>query len=179
VDILVVSLHQGIVHMPAELAPYERPLARAAAEAGASIVIGHHAHILRGIEWIGETPVFYGLGNFVTVTRALSLDNDHPVRRAWAARRRVLFGFEPDPAYPTFPFHPEAKHALIADVRFDARGLVSAGFLPCWVEPSGRPVRVGLDDARGRAVADYVRDISARAGLTGEFAWDGDRVVVQ
>lgn len=179
VDVLIVSLHQGIVHMPAELAPYERPLARALVEAGASLIVGHHAHILRGVELVGDAPVFYGLGNFVTVTRALSLDNAHPARRAWAERRRTLFGFEPDPAYPTFPFHPEAKHALIADCRVDARGAVQAGFLPCWIEPSGRPVRVGPDDPRGRAVVDYVADISARAGLSVQLAWDGERVVVR
>ena len=29
---------------------YERPLAKAAIDAGADIVVGHHAHILKGIE---------------------------------------------------------------------------------------------------------------------------------
>ena len=49
-DLLVVALHKGIVHTPAKLAPYERPLAEAALDAGADIVVGHHAHIVRGVE---------------------------------------------------------------------------------------------------------------------------------
>ena len=33
-DVVVVALHKGIVHTPARLAPYERPIAHAAIEAG-------------------------------------------------------------------------------------------------------------------------------------------------
>ncbi|HKU42925.1 MAG TPA: CapA family protein [Polyangiales bacterium] len=178
VDVVIVALHKGIVHTPALLAGYERPLARAAIEAGAHIVVSHHAHILRGIELIEGRPVFHGLGNFVTVTRALSEDNPHPARQAWARKRRELFGFTPDPDYPTYPFHPEAKHALIADCRVDRQGRVDTGFLPCWVRPNGAPELHGRD-ARGQAVFDYVAEISRRAGLSVELAWDGDRVLVR
>jgi poly-gamma-glutamate synthesis protein (capsule biosynthesis protein) len=175
---VIVALHKGIVHTPALLAGYERVVAHAAAEAGASLVVGHHAHILRGIEIYGACPIFHGLGNFVTVTRALNVDNSHPTRRAWALKRRELFGFTPDPDYPTYPFHPEAKHALIADCRVDASGRVSAGYLPCWIQPSGRPEVLGRD-ARGQAVFDYVVEISRAVGLATEFAWQGDRVVCE
>jgi poly-gamma-glutamate capsule biosynthesis protein CapA/YwtB (metallophosphatase superfamily) len=176
VSLVIVSLHKGIVHTPALLAGYERQLARAAVEAGASIVVGHHAHILRGIELIEGRPVFHGLGNFVTVTRALNLDNAHPARAEWARKRRALFGFTPDPLYTNYPFHPEAKHALIADCRVGANGRIDAGFLPCWIRPTGQPELHGRD-ARGQDVFDYVADISRRAGFDTEFAWQGDRVV--
>ena len=176
VSCVIVALHKGIVHTPATLAGYERPLAHAAAEAGASLVVSHHAHILRGIEQVGACPIFHGLGNFVTVTRALNLDDANPARRAWALKRRQVFGFTPDPNYPTYPFHPEAKHALIADCRIDARGRVSAGYLPCWIQPSGRPEVLGRD-TRGQAVFEYVAKISRDVGLHTEFAWEGDRVV--
>jgi poly-gamma-glutamate synthesis protein (capsule biosynthesis protein) len=178
VPCVVVALHKGIVHTPATLAGYERPVAHAAAEAGASLVVGHHAHILRGIEVHGRCPIFHGLGNFVTVTRALNVDNAHPGRRAWALRRRELFGFTPDPNYTNYPFHPESKHALIADCRVDPDGRVRGGFLPCWIEPTGQPHVVGRD-AHGQAVFDYVVKISRAIGLATEFAWQGDRVVFE
>jgi poly-gamma-glutamate synthesis protein (capsule biosynthesis protein) len=165
------------VHTPAVLAGYERPITCAALEAGADIVVGHHSHILRGLEVVRGRPVFHGLGNFVTVTRALNLDNAHPARREWAQKRRELFGFTPDPSYPNYPFHPEAKHAMIADCRVGADGRVSAGFLPCWIQPSGQPEVLG-HDGRGQATLDYVADISRRAGFATEFEWQGDRVVV-
>jgi hypothetical protein len=40
--------------------------ARAASEAGASMVIGHGPHVLRGIEWVGRTLVAHSLGNLLT-----------------------------------------------------------------------------------------------------------------
>src|SRR6185437_11148231 len=58
-DLLIVALHKGIVHRPAELAPYERPLAHAAIDAGADAVVSHHAHIIRGIEIYRGRPVYH------------------------------------------------------------------------------------------------------------------------
>jgi len=177
-DVLVVALHKGVGHVPAVVQMYERQVARAAIEAGADIVVGHHAHILRGIEIYKGRPIFHGLGNFVTVTRALSLEaNPSPERLAWARRRRELFGFEPDPDYPTYPFHPEAKNAMIGVCRVGDAG-IQAGFVPCWIEPSGRPIPL-CHDARGEAVAGYVAAITERAGLNGRFGWEGDVVMAR
>lgn len=178
VDVLVVALHKGLVHTPASLAMYERPLARAAIEAGADIVVGHHPHIARGIEFYKGRPIYHGLGNFVTVTRALNVEgNDHPARKAWAERRRKLFGFTPDPAMPCYPFHPESRNTMIADCRIGPGGRISAGFRPCWIDDSGAPQVLGRD-ARGQAVADYLEQAGRAAGMDTRFAWDGDRVVL-
>jgi hypothetical protein len=171
VDVLIVALHKGIGHTPATLAMYERPLAKAAIDAGADIVVGHHAHILQGIEIYKGRPIYHGLGNFVTVTRALNIEaNSSPKRLEWARRRRELFGFEPDPDYPTYPFHPEARNAMIAVCEIGADGVRKAGFIPCWVNPDGRPEICG-DDARGRAVALYIEQITRKAGLRAGFEW--------
>jgi hypothetical protein len=40
--------------------------ARAATEAGASLVIGHGPHVVRGIEWAGPALVAHSLGNLLT-----------------------------------------------------------------------------------------------------------------
>lgn len=162
-QLVVVALHKGIVHVPARLAPYERPMAALAVAAGADLVISHHAHILRGIEFIDGKPVFHGLGNGCVVTHALSPGQDHAARAAWVERRKKLFGFEPDPAYTLAPFHPEAVHAMIARVLWHADGRLEAGFVPVHVEPPGRPVLATA--ARAEAVRRYVRHINALAGL--------------
>jgi poly-gamma-glutamate synthesis protein (capsule biosynthesis protein) len=173
-DIVIVAFHKGTVHTPAVLVMYERPVARAAVEAGADIVIGHHAHILRGIEFYKGRPIFHGLGNFVTVTNALSVNQDHPARREWAIKRKQVFGFEPDPDYPAYPFHPEAKNAVVAECRIDERG-VRAGFRPFWIAPSGQP-RPAARGGKGDEVVAYMQDITRRAGLNASLAWDGDWV---
>lgn len=162
-SIVVVALHKGIVHTPAKLAPYERPVAFAAIEAGADVVVGHHAHIVRGIEIYRGKPVFHGLGNGCVVTHALRADQEHPARAAWAQKRRKLFGFEPDPAYPLAPFHPEAVNAMLGWVRCQADGALEAGFIPVYVEPPGRPVLA--DATRGASIAKYLQNITTAAGL--------------
>ncbi len=179
VDVLTVAFHKGIAHTPATIAMYERQVAKAAIEAGADIIIGHHAHILRGIETYKGKPIFHGLGNFVTVTRALNVENNaSPARLAWAKRRRELFGFAPDPDYPTFPFHPEAKNAIIAFCEVNQDGVGRAGFIPCWINPKGDPEILGNNE-RGQAVAGYVEQITRQAGLNTNFKWQDDRVVIK
>ncbi|MBO0701734.1 MAG: CapA family protein [Candidatus Dormibacteraeota bacterium] len=178
VDVLLVALHKGLIHTPVTLAMYERPVAQAAIDAGADAVVSHHAHIVHGVEVFRGRPIFHGLGNFVTVTRALSLtDNPDPAMLSWARKRRELFGFEPDPEYPTYPFHPEAKNAMIATCTVDPAGHLSGGFIPCFVKPSGQPEPLGKDP-RGEAVAAYVERVSEGAGLGTRFDWQDGRVIV-
>jgi len=176
VDVLMVALHKGLGHTPATVGMYERQVAKAAIDAGADVVVGHHAHILQGMEVYKDRPIFHGLGNFAIATKALNIDgNSSPERRAWAERRRKLFGFKPDPEYTNYPFHPEAKNAILAYCEADRGGVRTAGFRPCFVNRYSQPEVLGNDE-RGQAVARYVQDVSARAGLNAAFEWTGDRV---
>ena len=177
VDVVVVGLHKGLGHLHAQLAMYEREVAHAAIDGGADIVIGHHAHIMRGIEVYKNKPIYHGLGNFVTVTRALSTSNQEtPEAAAWAKRRVELFGFTPDPNMPTYPFHPESRNTIIAECDVGGDGSVSAGFIPCWVDDQARPVPVDSD--QGAGVVDYVSRIGSEVGLSSRIEWDGRRAVV-
>ena len=161
--LVIVALHKGIVHTPARLAPYERDVAHAAIDAGADIVIGHHAHIVRGIEFHRGKPIFHGLGNGCVVTRALNAGGDDPVRAAWAQRRQPLFGFAPDPNYFLAPFHPEAVNAMLGRVRVNDDGSFQTGFVPVYVEAPGRP-RIA-DQHEAQIIARYIEMITAQAGL--------------
>ncbi len=63
VDVLVVSIHAGHEFM---LTPSPRIVKayRSAIEAGADAVIGHHPHVVQGIEMHHGRPIVYSLGNF-------------------------------------------------------------------------------------------------------------------
>lgn len=63
-DFVVVSIHWGVeyAHVPSE---FQKNLAKEMVEAGADVIIGHHPHVLQGMEYIDGRPVFYSLGNFV------------------------------------------------------------------------------------------------------------------
>jgi len=162
-DTVIVALHKGVVHTPAHLAPYERPAAHAAIELGADAVIGHHAHILRGVEFHQGKPIFHGLGNCCVVTRALSPQQDNAARSEWARQRKAIFGFEPDPAYYLAPFHPQAVNAVLGQLTIDGAGRISAAIVPVFIEAPGRPVLA--DPAQARAIAAYLARIGVTAGL--------------
>lgn len=65
VDMLIVSIHIGLMYMD-----YPRPEHKAMAErllnAGANLILMHHAHVLQGVQVISEKSVCcYNLGNFL------------------------------------------------------------------------------------------------------------------
>jgi hypothetical protein len=64
VDLLIVMPHWGIEYTaPPE--PEQVELAHAMVDAGADLVVGGHAHWVKGIEVYDGKPVFYGTGNFL------------------------------------------------------------------------------------------------------------------
>ncbi len=63
-DWVIVSLHWGVEYCPYPL-PEDRQLAREIVEAGAAAVIGHHPHVVQGIEVYRGAPIFYSIGSFL------------------------------------------------------------------------------------------------------------------
>lgn len=177
-DLLAVVVHKG-ANGETATAWYEKQIGHAAIDAGADVVFGHHAHILEGIEVYRGRPIFHGLGNFVTVTHALSTDrvvNRSAERLAYARGREERFGFRPDPAMPTYPFHPDSRHTVIARCTVDAAGVLRAGYVPCYIDERGRPEPVGREGG-GQRVVDYVARITRGSGFDTVFAWSGAGVV--
>jgi poly-gamma-glutamate synthesis protein (capsule biosynthesis protein) len=66
VDLVIVLLHSGYEYIEEPSEP-QKLAAKAAVDAGADLVIGHHAHILQGIERYNGGVIAYSLGNFAFV----------------------------------------------------------------------------------------------------------------
>jgi poly-gamma-glutamate synthesis protein (capsule biosynthesis protein) len=69
-DLLVISIHWGIEYAPAPR-PEDVDIAHKMLEAGASVVVGHHPHVLQQIETYNTQDgrmavIFYSLGNFLS-----------------------------------------------------------------------------------------------------------------
>lgn len=62
-DIVIVALHSGYEYVEAP-SDAQMAAARAAIDAGADLVIGHHTHVLQGIEFYRNGVIAYGLANF-------------------------------------------------------------------------------------------------------------------
>jgi poly-gamma-glutamate synthesis protein (capsule biosynthesis protein) len=69
-DFLVVSIHWGIEYAPAPRSE-DVDVAHKVLEAGASVIVGHHPHVLQPVETYTtqdgrNTVIFYSLGNFLS-----------------------------------------------------------------------------------------------------------------
>lgn len=62
-DIIIVSIHAGMEHT-SELTSTQKNLSRYAVRCGANLVLGHHPHVLQGIEKYKGAYIVYSLGNF-------------------------------------------------------------------------------------------------------------------
>jgi poly-gamma-glutamate capsule biosynthesis protein CapA/YwtB (metallophosphatase superfamily) len=58
--------HDRVERFAGEIRGNSVAFARAAVDGGASLVIGHGPHVLRGVEWQGRALVAHSLGNLVT-----------------------------------------------------------------------------------------------------------------
>ena len=68
-DVVVVSFHWGAELMDTPKG-YQRALAHLCIDAGADLVLGHHPHILQGLEIYKGRLIAYSLGNFAFGSRS-------------------------------------------------------------------------------------------------------------
>lgn len=64
VDFVVVSVHWGIEYKDF-ITKNQRDLAHLIIDTGADLIVGHHPHVLQGIEQYKTGMIFYSLGNFI------------------------------------------------------------------------------------------------------------------
>lgn len=65
-DFRVLSIHYGVEgHVRADAMQLRQWRGEAAARDGIDLIVGHHAHVVRGVEMQGASLIFYGLGNFL------------------------------------------------------------------------------------------------------------------
>src|SRR5262249_61262643 len=65
-DVVIMSIHWGLRHVPKTICTYQQPVAHAAIDAGADLILGHHAHSIKAIEVYKGKVCFYSIGNFMT-----------------------------------------------------------------------------------------------------------------
>lgn len=159
VDVVVVSHHWG-QYRPVYLTEYERALGRAAIDAGADIVLGHHHHFLRGIEVYKGKPIFYGLGHFV-----FDLTGAECVQGGYLRQELGDNCIFPRPGYPLSPFPEDTRMTMVAACDFDGKEMTSFGFFPCMIDAKNHAHPLKADDPRAQKVVDYMTKITAGADL--------------
>lgn len=106
VDHVIVLLHSGYEYQ-LQPSPPQVDAVRAAVDGGATLIFGHHAHVLQGVRYTSQSMVFYGLGNF-----AFEIDGDPStlIANVWLGASGpvdanlypavIQFGGQPRPAEP-------------------------------------------------------------------------------
>lgn len=70
VDVIIVAMHWGVEYRDYPNEEQKR-IANELAHLGVDLVIGTHPHVIQPIEQIGDTIVFYSLGNFISAQEGL------------------------------------------------------------------------------------------------------------
>ena len=172
-DVAIILVHQGNGGDGPALSEYETFFARDCIDCGADAVFAHHHHILKGMEIYKGKPVYYGLGNFVCATYAMTLGyNKTPEMLAYLKQReREGRG---GGKYPVdfYPWSEDSRMTGIAKVVFSPDADPEAYFIPCFIEPDGRITLRTREN--GDKIFDYVCRRVSGAGLNARLSWSED-----
>ena len=167
-DLVLVSFHWGVHLIPAVIATYQYEVGHAAIDAGADLILGHHPHILKGIEVYKGKPIFFSIGNF-----AFESWTGHA-----SPEGKALYKVKPDPEYPSYLFSPECRMTMLLKIIISDRKLDRVSFLPALVNKAGQTELLTGDDKKINEVRDYVEWACRDQNLDTAFRREGNEVVV-
>jgi len=150
VDLLIVSIHHGIeyVDYPSR---HIISLFRSAVDAGANLVLGHHPHVVQGIETYKSSVIIYSLGNFIS---------DYPDREV---RRRSY----QKTALSYFTNHPpdiddmRTTETFIFQCKLDKGGICEHKLIPVKSNQDFQPIVMDEQEAE--------RFLKKLEGISGKF----------
>jgi poly-gamma-glutamate synthesis protein (capsule biosynthesis protein) len=155
----------GVHLVEAVIADYQRIVAHAAIDAGAHAILGHHPHILKGVEIYRNAPVFYSLGNF-----AIEQPHIWDAEITHTASFRHLLSLNPGWNTGHVYMLPEdTRMTGIARLVLAGGGIERVEFLPAWIGDDSAPCMLDPGDPRFNRVRNYLQRISASQGFTSRF----------
>ncbi|MBI4331127.1 MAG: CapA family protein [Chloroflexi bacterium] len=173
VDVVVVSMHWGLHFIVGTLAMYQPVVGRRAIDAGADLIVGHHPHLIKGIEIYKGKAIFYSLGNFAQETpwhlkppsgvHAKNVSNKY---RKWRQ----------EPGWERYSGPPDKRYSMMARCAVGSNGIRKVTFLPVWINQRAEPEFLTRNDARFQEVLDYVGPFCEELGTS--LKVEGDEVVV-
>jgi len=118
-NITIIVLHWGVEEYSYP-SPRQLSIARELISAGADIILGHHPHVLQGVEFIKNGIVAYSLGNFL-------FDDIE-----WC-----FVGKEGDRQERMVRLSEDNRKGGILKVTLSNQGVDSYEFIPTYIEPGG------------------------------------------
>lgn len=172
-DLVIVSMHWGIHFVPAVIAEYQREIGHAAIDSGADLIIGHHAHILKGIEIYRGKVILYSLGNFAlesanTFAEGLLNSPSHKELQNLYALQKS--NHDPMPS--------DSRKTLIGKCIISNKEIKKVSFLPTYINKESQPEVLSSTDHRFGEVVEYMEEITRDQGLDTKYIMDRDEVVI-
>lgn len=118
-DIVILLMHWGLEEYRYPSIS-QRKLARELLQAGADIILGHHPHVLQGVEHINAKLVVYSLGNFV-----------------FDEIKWCFIGEEGDLHERIVPLTEENRKSGVLTVSIDESGVKAYDYLPTIIQKDG------------------------------------------
>lgn len=173
-DIVIVSLHWGVHYVPYP-SEYQPVVARAAIDAGASAVLGHHPHQQQGMELYKDGVVFYSIGNFSFHRRGGPPAACMPDGRYL---HKEVYSIEPEPGV-VYDYRRHYNEGGVAFIDIDRRGIKGVDYVPTKLNAEGRPELIRPGDPQFEKSLAYLNWTGKfiQGGVTNLRA-AGDRYVV-
>jgi hypothetical protein len=172
VDIVMPVFHWGVVWAPRIVSDYQVVVAHACIDAGADMVMGHHAHVPKAIEVYKGKVIFYSLANLCMTKPFPSAAWSEAPWAHGALRNHV----DQDPHYPLLPYGRDAKRSLLAKAVLSKSGVVGVSFLPMMIDTQYRPEVLKEGDPRFDDMVRYME--WASDGFNHKFEARGSEITV-
>jgi poly-gamma-glutamate synthesis protein (capsule biosynthesis protein) len=174
-DIVILSLHWGIHFVPAQLADYQRETARKAIDCGADLILGHHPHILKGIEVYKGKAIMYSLGNFAIEQPAAFMKDLYKT-----SRHREIEELNPQwDEKREYPLPPATRKSLIIKCVISKKRIQRISFLPVYLTDRSEPEILKSGDERFEDVVGYIDEITSDQRIDTRFTREGDEVIIE
>ncbi len=167
-DAVILSLHWGLHFIPRAIAEYQPRVAAAAFQAGADLILGHHAHVPKAIGVYSGKVCFFSMSNFIMSAPAFSTEQARTFEKK--------YGVELDADYPHLPYGKDAKQGMIVKAVVGRDGVQRVSYLPVLIDKQLRPEVLRADDARFAQLVRYME--WASEGYEHRFSVEGDEVIV-
>jgi len=174
-DVLILSMHWGIHFIPGVLATYQRDMAHVAVDSGADLILGHHAHILKGIEVYKGRVIFYSLCNFAV---DLPFTKEHAESKSFKEIQKLNPDWIPD-FDCLYNFPRDSQKTIIVKCIISNGAIKSVSFLPTYInKKTSQPEILTSKDERFGEVVRYMEDTTRSQVLDTQYTVNGDEVVL-
>lgn len=171
-DVVIMSIHWGLRHVPKTICTYQPPVAHAAIDAGCDLILGHHAHSIKAVEVYKGKVCFYSIGNFMTTGSNKRTGSTFDWNLIWFPIDKECL-----PPHGCYQFPTHCRKTMVPKISITKKGIERVAFLPAFINPQAQPYVVTRDDPKFQEILEFTEWVSDQHPH--KFRVEGDEVIVE